>query len=131
MDEWVMHPTAKTALDHILPCVDPATANESLYQSKKVTYQMVNVVNQVIMNVSNQNFLPALAPLYYNQSGPLMPILCNPFTSDMIVRQCQAGEVDFENATQASIHSCSITIYSFSVHVFVMENSFLLQLSLD
>ncbi|CAN6449949.1 unnamed protein product [Victoria cruziana] len=100
MDEWVMHPTAKTALDHILPCVDPATANESLYQSKKVTYQMVNVVNQVIMNVSNQNFLPALAPLYYNQSGPLMPILCNPFTSDMIVRQCQAGEVDFENATQ-------------------------------
>ncbi|KAF3782788.1 hypothetical protein EJ110_NYTH18184 [Nymphaea thermarum] len=100
MDEWVMHPTAKTALDDILPCVDIATANESLYQSKKVTYQMVNVVNQVIMNISNQNFVPSLALFYYNQSGPLMPTLCNPFTPDMMDRQCQAGEVDFDNATQ-------------------------------
>ncbi|KAF3788119.1 hypothetical protein EJ110_NYTH21675 [Nymphaea thermarum] len=100
MNEWVEHPTAKTALDHILPCVDVATANESLYQSRRVTYQMVNLVNQVVMNISNKNFPPALAPLYFNQSGPLMPALCNPFASDLSTRQCQAGEVDFNNATQ-------------------------------
>ncbi|CAN6459538.1 unnamed protein product [Victoria cruziana] len=100
MNEWVEHPTAKTTLDHILPCVDVATANESLYQSRRVTYQMVNLVNQVVMNISNQNFPPALAPLYFNQSGALMPTLCNPFASDLSARQCQAGEVNFNNATQ-------------------------------
>ncbi|XP_077216924.1 uncharacterized protein LOC143851394 [Tasmannia lanceolata] len=100
MDEWVVHPHSHTALDDILPCVDVATANESLYQSKEVTFQLVNVVNQVINNVSNRNFPPGLAPLYYNQSGPLMPVLCNPFASDMTDRVCVIGEVDFNNASQ-------------------------------
>nr|CAD1839492.1 unnamed protein product [Ananas comosus var. bracteatus] len=100
MDEWVTHPRAHTALDDILPCVDIATANESLYRSKEVTFQLVNLVNQVILNVSNKNFPPMLAPLYYNQSGPLMPILCNPYTSDMSNRTCVAGEVGLDRASQ-------------------------------
>eukprot|EP00262_Sarcandra_glabra_P005017 TRINITY_DN1625_c0_g2_i2.p1 TRINITY_DN1625_c0_g2~~TRINITY_DN1625_c0_g2_i2.p1 ORF type:complete len:519 (-),score=35.57 TRINITY_DN1625_c0_g2_i2:173-1729(-) len=101
MDEWVLHPHAHTSLDDILPCVDTATANESFYQSKQVTFQLVNVVNGVITNISNQNFPPrAGPPLYYNQSGPLVPILCNPFASDMTNRECMTGEVDLKNATQ-------------------------------
>lgn len=100
MNEWVDHPHAHTALDDILPCVDVATANESLYRSREVTFQLVSVVNQVIVNVSNGNFPPALVPLYYNQSGPLMPTLCNPYTPDLNNRTCTPGEVDFNNASQ-------------------------------
>ncbi|KAJ8641244.1 hypothetical protein MRB53_017938 [Persea americana] len=101
MEEWVQNPHAHTALDDILPCVDFATANESLYQSKDVTYQLVNIVNQVISNVANKNFPPNVQPVYYNQSGPLMPLLCNPFTSNLTARQCVTGEVDLNSSTQA------------------------------
>lgn len=100
MEEWVAHPTEHTALDEVIPCVEPATANESLYRSRQVTFELVNVVNQVITNVSNMNFPPQLTPLYYNQSGPLMPLLCNPFTPDLRDRNCSRGEVTLDNATQ-------------------------------
>ncbi|RWR91047.1 transmembrane protein [Cinnamomum micranthum f. kanehirae] len=100
MDEWVLHPHEHTALDDILPCVDVATANESLYRSREVTSQMVNLVNQVLTNVSNVDFPPGYEPLYFNQSGPLVPLLCNPFSPSMDQRKCETGEVDFDNATQ-------------------------------
>ncbi|KAF5748154.1 hypothetical protein HS088_TW04G00104 [Tripterygium wilfordii] len=38
--------------------------------------------------------------MYFNQSGPLVPILCNPFYSDLTDRPCSPGEIDFNNATQ-------------------------------
>ncbi|CAJ1973687.1 unnamed protein product [Sphenostylis stenocarpa] len=87
-------------MDDILPCVDNATAQETLSRSKEVTSELVNLVNQVITNASNINFAPNFTPLYYNQSGPLMPLLCNPFHPDMTDRQCDAGEVTLSNATQ-------------------------------
>ncbi|KAL3497321.1 hypothetical protein ACH5RR_040053 [Cinchona calisaya] len=100
MDQWVQNPTAHTSLDDILPCVDNATAQETLSRSKEVTSQLVGVLNQVISNVTNINFSPNFGPLYYNQSGPLMPLLCNPFNPDLTNRTCSAGEVDLDNATQ-------------------------------
>ncbi|XP_047327881.1 uncharacterized protein LOC124931460 [Impatiens glandulifera] len=100
MNQWVKNPTAHTALDDILPCVDNATAQETLTKSKEVTSQLVNVINQVITNVSNGNFPPNFGPLYYNQSGPLLSILCNPFNADMTNRTCQTGEVELGNATE-------------------------------
>ncbi|MQL93258.1 hypothetical protein Taro_025896, partial [Colocasia esculenta] len=100
MDDWVQHPSAHTALDDILPCVDVATANESLYRSKEVTFQLVNIVNQFVSNISNRNFPPNFAPVYYNQSGPSVPVLCNPFYSNLADRNCVTGEVDFNNASQ-------------------------------
>lgn len=103
MDEWVQNPTAYTALDDLLPCVDNATAQETLLRSKNVTYQLVLVVNTLISNVSNVNVPPVVGSLiHFNQSGPLMPALCNPFNSDLTDRQCVAGEVDFNNATLVS-----------------------------
>ncbi|KAK6119449.1 hypothetical protein DH2020_046802 [Rehmannia glutinosa] len=36
MNQWVQHPMAHTALDDILPCVDNATAQETLTRSKEV-----------------------------------------------------------------------------------------------
>ncbi|GJN01561.1 hypothetical protein PR202_ga18836 [Eleusine coracana subsp. coracana] len=98
MDEWVRHPQAHTALDDILPCVDAATANESMFRSQEVTAQLVALVNNVVVNISNRDFPPALRPLYFNQSGPPMPLLCNPFNADMTQRACAAGEVDFDAA---------------------------------
>lgn len=103
MDEWVLNPTAKTAMDDIIPCVDNATAQATLRQTKEVTYQLVNVVDTIINSVSNRNFPPQAGPLYYNQSGPLMPVLCNPFNSDFTERQCVAGDVDFNNATEVTM----------------------------
>jgi hypothetical protein len=105
MEEWVAHPTEHTALDEIIPCVEPATANESLYRSRQVTFQLVNLVNQVITNVSNQNFPsppPVATPFYYNQSGPSMPLLCNPFKPDLSNRTCTRGEVTLDNANQVN-----------------------------
>ncbi|KAJ1281468.1 hypothetical protein BS78_04G308100 [Paspalum vaginatum] len=103
MDEWVAHPTKHTALDEIIPCVEPATANESLYRSRHVTFQLVTLMNQVITSVANRNFPPGTpaTPFNYNQSGPLMPQLCNPFTASLNNRTCARGEVTLDNATQA------------------------------
>ncbi|PWZ43717.1 hypothetical protein Zm00014a_023745 [Zea mays] len=100
MGDWVAHPQAHTALDDILPCVDVATANESLYRSQEVTSQLVALVNNVVVNISNRDFPPGLRPLYFNQSGPLMPVLCNPFNPDMSPRRCAPGEVDFGSAAR-------------------------------
>ncbi|KAM0969274.1 hypothetical protein FF1_017562 [Malus domestica] len=100
MDEWVQNPTSHTALDDILPCVDNATAQETATRTKDVTRQLVTVVNRVINNVSNVNYPPSAGPLYFNQSGPLLPLLCNPFNSDLSDRPCAPGEVELENATQ-------------------------------
>ncbi|WVZ19552.1 hypothetical protein V8G54_006874 [Vigna mungo] len=100
VNEWIQYPIAHTAMDDILPCVDNATAQETILRSKEVTSELVNLVNQVITNASNINFAPNFTPLYYNQSGPLMPLLCNPFHPDMTDRQCDPGEVTLSNATQ-------------------------------
>ncbi|XP_011084611.1 uncharacterized protein LOC105166530 [Sesamum indicum] len=100
MNHWVQNPTAHTALDDILPCVDKTTAQDTLNRSKEVTSQLVNVINTVISNVSNINFAPNFVPLYYNQSGPLVPSLCNPFNPDLTDRECAPGEMDLNNATE-------------------------------
>lgn len=100
MKEWVAHPYEDTALDHILPCVDVATAEQSLNQSKTVTSKVVTVVNKVLSTVANSNFPPNAGPLYYNQSGPLVPTLCDPYNARLDDRQCNAGEVNLTNAPQ-------------------------------
>lgn len=100
MDEWVQNPTAHTALDDILPCVDNATAQETSSRTKETTYQLATVVNRVITNVSNKNYPPGSGPLYFNQSGPPLPVLCNPFNSDRTDRRCSPGEATLQNATE-------------------------------
>ncbi|KAL0915273.1 hypothetical protein M5K25_015678 [Dendrobium thyrsiflorum] len=96
MNEWVIHPSEHTALDDILPCIDISTANESLYRSREVTYKLADIVNNVINNVANPNN----PTLRFNQSGPLMPTLCNPFNNDLTNRTCSSGEVTLTNASQ-------------------------------
>ncbi|KAI3766221.1 hypothetical protein L2E82_16273 [Cichorium intybus] len=100
MDKWVQNPMAHTALDDILPCVDKITAQETLSQSKDVTFQLVAMVNNIITNVSNIDPPPFAGFLNYNQSGPLVPTLCNPLYANKTDRICKAGELRFDNATR-------------------------------
>lgn len=110
MKEWVAHPYEDTALDHILPCVDVATAEQSLNQSKTITSKVVTVVNKVLSTVANSNFQSNAGPLYYNQSGPLVPTLCNPYTGRLDDRQCNAGEVNLTNAPQVwKNYTCTVS----------------------
>lgn len=95
MDEWVIHPSEHTALDDILPCVDVATANESLYRSREVTYKLSDIVNNVINGVANSNN----PTIRFNQSGPSMPTLCNPFNNNLSNRTCAPNEVTLSNAS--------------------------------
>ncbi|XP_065849792.1 uncharacterized protein [Euphorbia lathyris] len=111
MDEWVLNPTAKTAMDDIIPCVDNATAQATFMQAKIVTFQLVSVVDSIISNLSNVNLPPEIGPpMYFNQSGPLVPLLCNPFNPDYTERKCLAGEVDIENAPVAwKNYTCEVS----------------------
>lgn len=103
MDEWVVQQQGQshTALDDILPCADAAVTAEALRRSKEVDFQLVSNLNQLVSNVSNRD-VPAQVgpPLYYNQSGPLVPLLCSPYNADLSDRPCAAGEVAADNAQQ-------------------------------
>jgi len=92
MDEWVLNPTAHTSLDEILPCIEIESAHETFLQSKSVIYSLANSINGFILLSGNA--------MSHNQSDTFVPLLCNPFNSDFTVRDCAAGEVAFENATE-------------------------------
>ncbi|KAK7304095.1 hypothetical protein RJT34_15138 [Clitoria ternatea] len=110
MDQWVRNPTAHTALDEILPCVDNATAQETFLRTKDVTHQLVELVDKIVNSVTNANVPPFAGPIYYNQSGPLMPVLCNPFKADLTSRPCAAGEVALDNATEVwKNYTCEVS----------------------
>ncbi|KAG5000882.1 hypothetical protein JHK87_021954 [Glycine soja] len=52
---------------------------------------------------ANANMPPIQADkdIYYNQSGPSMPLLCNPFLPDLTERACGPMEVDLKGASIA------------------------------
>ncbi|XWS11741.1 hypothetical protein CRYUN_Cryun37aG0026100 [Craigia yunnanensis] len=80
--------------------VDRAIAEEALNESKDVNTRFVGIVNAFINNVTNLNVPPSTNPIYYNQSGPLVPVLCSPYNSDKTDRKCNADEANFSNAAQ-------------------------------
>lgn len=104
MNEWLQNPTADSALENIIPKVDNQTSHQILSATKNVTYGVVEVANAYIANVSNANVTPDMGPVYYNQSGPLMPLLCNPYTINDTDRHCAPGEVDFKNASDVRLY---------------------------
>ena len=65
--------------------------------------QLVDTLNGLLSSVANANNVSSRAgpPLYYNQSGPPVPLLCNPYRADLSDRSCAAGEVPAVNAPQA------------------------------
>ncbi|KAJ6793451.1 uncharacterized protein M6B38_374475 [Iris pallida] len=111
MDEWVRYPQAETALSNILPCVDEQTTNKTLYQSKDVIRQLVNMVNTAIFSIANSNSPPQNSnSFFYNQSGTLMPSLCSPYNSSLLSQQCQPQEVSFDNASMVwQNYTCEVS----------------------
>ncbi|KAK6122374.1 hypothetical protein DH2020_043884 [Rehmannia glutinosa] len=99
MGEWVENPHAETALSNILPCVDQRTTNQTLFKSKQVINDIVNIVNGFVGTVANSNPPPQAASVYYNQSGPFIPQLCYPYDSELQDRACSAQELSMENAS--------------------------------
>ncbi|PSS08175.1 Protein tweety like [Actinidia chinensis var. chinensis] len=100
MDEWLLNPMANSALEDIIPRVNEEVAQGILKGAKGVTYALTNMTNTAIVNIYNVNMPPKAGPLYVNQSGPLVPVLCNPFNLDFTDRQCETDEVKFKNATE-------------------------------
>ncbi|KAL3636019.1 hypothetical protein CASFOL_020566 [Castilleja foliolosa] len=113
MGEWVENPHAETALSSILPCVDQRTTNQSLFQSKKVINDIVNIVNGFLDSAANLNPpAQAGASIYYNQSGPLIPRLCYPYDSNLRDRSwpCSDQELVMENASMIwQNYTCAIS----------------------
>jgi hypothetical protein len=106
MQEWVAHPYAKTTLDAILPCVDPQTGANTLLQSKAIVSTIASNVDLAITIVANNNNQLAGPPLFYNQSGPAVPTICNPYGAapNYADQACPAGSLTFATAPQAWSH---------------------------
>ncbi len=104
MQEWVAHPYAKTTLDAILPCVDPQTGANTLLQSKAIVSTIASNVDLAITIVANNNNQLAGPPLFYNQSGPAVPTLCNPYGAapNYPDQACPTGSLTFATAPQVS-----------------------------
>lgn len=104
MEEWVDNPHAETALSNILPCVDQTATNQTLYKSKQVVNDIVNIVNSFTDSYANSNPPQGSIPYYYNQSGPMVPHLCYPYDAQLQDRQCTDQEVATANASVVSHH---------------------------
>lgn len=64
----------------------------------------MNVLNQFVENVANHDQpQDGQAAFFYNQSGPPLPRLCNPYNQDMSDRQCDPQEIPLDNASQVSL----------------------------
>ncbi|CAH9076122.1 unnamed protein product [Cuscuta epithymum] len=110
MNEWTQNPTADSIIENIVPNVDNHITRQILSATKDVTYGVIEVANTYISNVSNANGTSNTSVLYYNQSGPLVPFLCNPYNKDGTDRQCAPNEVNFKNASQVwEKHVCHVS----------------------
>ncbi|KAH0854122.1 hypothetical protein HID58_092589 [Brassica napus] len=78
MDQWVHDPAAESALSQLLPCLDAKTIGDTLDITKTMTSTAVDMTNAYTVNISNFDHFPHNNPFYHNQSGPLVPLLCNP-----------------------------------------------------
>ncbi|KAK7381553.1 hypothetical protein VNO80_00098 [Phaseolus coccineus] len=103
IDEWVQHPRSESAISKLLPCMDEATTQKTLDISKNTSYLVVNLVNTFVDNVANKDLPPTQTDrdLYYNQSGPALPLICNPFFPNMSERACDALEISLRGAPTA------------------------------
>ncbi|CAH8355915.1 unnamed protein product [Eruca vesicaria subsp. sativa] len=100
MDQWVHDPAADSALSQLLPCVDPKTVGDTLDMTKTLTSTAVDMTNAYTVNVSNNDQFPHNNPFYHNQSGPLVPLLCNPLDEHHNLRPCAPNEILLADASQ-------------------------------
>ncbi|KAL3510643.1 hypothetical protein ACH5RR_030044 [Cinchona calisaya] len=110
MGEWVDNPHAETAVSNILPCVDQATTNQTLFKSKQVVDDIVNIVNAFVDSYANSNPPHQAKTYYYNQSGPVVPHLCYPYDSQLQDHNCSDQEVSMANSSVVwQNYTCTIS----------------------
>ncbi|KAH8504154.1 hypothetical protein H0E87_011711 [Populus deltoides] len=138
MDHWVHSPTAHTALDDILPCVDKATTQDTLLKSKEITTQLVEVVNQVwssyVCQVSPTGICTTtgrLTPTFYSQMSAAVNVsygLNNyaPFLVDL--GDCTFAKETFEDICRD--HCPSLRRYSRWIYIGLVMVSTAVMLSL-
>ncbi|KAK8608571.1 hypothetical protein V6N13_023992 [Hibiscus sabdariffa] len=102
VDEWVQNPMAGSAIKELLPCVDKEFGRNVTETSKSVSNGLNNLLNFHISLVANaDNIPPQAVGLYYNQSGPLLHTICDPYNAGNSTKQvCGEGEIASGNATQ-------------------------------
>ncbi|WZY77332.1 hypothetical protein YC2023_023716 [Brassica napus] len=100
MDQWVHDPAAESALSQLLPCLDAKTIGDTLDITKTMTSTAVDMTNAYTVNISNFDHFPHNNPFYHNQSGPLVPLLCNPLDEHHNPRPCAPNEILLANASQ-------------------------------
>lgn len=113
MVEWVDNPQAETALSDILPCVDETTTNQTLFKSKQVVNDIVNVVNGFVDTYANSD-PPPQGQNYYNQTGPYLVHLCYPYDSQYQDRSCTDQEISMANASLVwESYTCAVSASGF------------------
>ncbi|XVF26513.1 hypothetical protein REPUB_Repub14bG0023200 [Reevesia pubescens] len=101
MEEWVQNPTANSSMKELLPCWDREFGQNVLDASRSVTTGVNIILNHYIVVVANNNTLtPQAVPVYHNQSGPIVPIICDPYTKGDTQQSCAVGEVALSNAAE-------------------------------
>ncbi|KAK8664144.1 hypothetical protein V6N13_083944 [Hibiscus sabdariffa] len=101
VDEWVQNPMAGSAIKELLPCVDREFGETITDAAELVSDGINDLLNHHVSLVSNANNLPPLAiGLYYNQSGPSLPTICDPYKVEKTKQACGQGQVALGNATK-------------------------------
>ncbi|KAE8674064.1 hypothetical protein F3Y22_tig00111769pilonHSYRG00339 [Hibiscus syriacus] len=101
VDEWVQNPMAGSAIKELLPCVDREFGKNIKDVSKSVSNGINDLLNLDVSLVANNNDIPPHAVgLYYNQSGPSLPTVCDPYKAENNKQACGEGQVAVGNATQ-------------------------------
>ncbi|XWS19125.1 hypothetical protein CRYUN_Cryun32bG0104800 [Craigia yunnanensis] len=102
MDEWVQNPMANSSMKELLPCWDREFGQNVFDASRSVTTGVNGILNQYIVLVANNDTLsPQAVLVYHNQSGPLVPVICDdPYTKGDTQQSCGVGEVALSNATE-------------------------------
>ncbi|XP_039009374.1 uncharacterized protein LOC120137766 [Hibiscus syriacus] len=101
VDEWVQNPTAGSAIKELLPCVDREFGKNIKDASKAVSNGINDLLNLDVSLVANNNDIPPqVVGLYYNQSGPSLPTVCDPHKAENNKKTCGEGQVAVGNATQ-------------------------------
>ncbi|GMI86109.1 hypothetical protein like AT2G12400 [Hibiscus trionum] len=91
MDEWVQNPKADSALEDLLPCAEKEAGEKIKEAGKEVTTSINDLLNQVV-TFSNQNTAK-------NQSGPLVPLVCDPYEHGNSQLNC-GDQVPLKNAQE-------------------------------
>ncbi|XVE91244.1 hypothetical protein DITRI_Ditri20bG0138300 [Diplodiscus trichospermus] len=101
MNQWVQNPMANSAIKELLPCWDREFGQNVMDASRSVSTGVNGILNQYIVLVANNDTIPPQSvPLYYNQSGPLVPAICDPYTTGDTQQGCGEGLVALSNATE-------------------------------